>query len=170
MLQDGQKLFAYNFSGYWKDVGTVASLWEANMDLLRENSGLKMDDSGWKIYARNTAEPPHFVGNNACIENSIITEGCEIDGTVVHSVISTGVKIGKGAVVKGCNIMSNAVIEDGAQVSFSIVGPKAVIGKNAIVGGVQEKQGEGEEYKITVVGPKARVEENQVVPVKAMID
>lgn len=82
MLKDGQKLFAYNFSGYWKDVGTISSLWEANMDVLNESSGINLDDSAWKIYARNTAEPPHHVGKDAIVKNSLITEGCKINGTV----------------------------------------------------------------------------------------
>ncbi|MEG1608528.1 MAG: glucose-1-phosphate adenylyltransferase, partial [Clostridia bacterium] len=169
MLKDGQKLFAFNFSGYWKDVGTVSSLWEANMDLLDPKSGLNIDDKNWKIYARNTAEPPHFVGVNCEIKNSIVTEGCEVDGKISNSVISSGVKIGKGAVIECCNIMPNAHIEEGARVSYSIIGPNAVVGKNAVVGGIQSGMVDGQ-WQITVVGPNAKVKENQVVPVKAMID
>lgn len=168
MLSDKQKLVAYDFSGYWKDVGTINSLWEANMDLLDENSGMNLDDSSWKMYARNTAEPPHYVGQSAEIQNSLITEGCEINGTVKNSVISSGVKIGKGAVILDSNIMPNARIEDGAKVSFSIIGCDAVVGKNAVVGEFQTSH--GEDCKITVVGPGAKVKANQIVPVSAMID
>ncbi|MEG1509547.1 MAG: glucose-1-phosphate adenylyltransferase, partial [Clostridia bacterium] len=82
MLRDDQRLFAYRFSGYWKDVGTISSLWEANMDLLNNKSGLNINDQNWKIYARNNAEPPHYVGNNATIKNSLVTEGCIIEGNV----------------------------------------------------------------------------------------
>lgn len=169
MLKDGQKLLAYKFEGYWKDVGTVSSLWEANMDLLDPNSGLNIDDKNWKIFARNTAEPPHYVGKNCEISNSIITEGCELDGNIRNSVISSGVKIDKGAEVYGCNIMPNAHIKAGAKVSFAIVGPNAVIGEDAVVGEMQKQPVNGE-WQITVIGPNAKVDKKQVVPVKAMID
>lgn len=138
------------------------------MDILDPKSGLNIDDKNWKIYARNTAEPPHYVGRHCEIKNSIITEGCEIDGTISNSVISSGVKIGKGAVITGCNIMPGAHIEEGAKVSYSIVGPNAIIRKNAVVGGLLTGM-EGGEWAITVVGPNAEVKENQVVPVKAMV-
>lgn len=166
MLKDGQKLFAYKFEGYWKDVGTISSLWEANMDLLDSNSGINLDDNNWKIYARNTAEPPHYVGNNAQIINSLVTEGCEIDGCIKNSVISSGVKVGKNVVIEDCNIMPNVVIEDGAVIKYTIVGPGARIGKNAQVGGVCDKSC----LKIAVVGPDAVVAENQVVPMGEMVD
>lgn len=169
MLKDGQKLFAYRFAGYWKDVGTIASLWEANMDLLNERSGLNLSDSGWKIYCRSMAEPPHYVGYDATIENSIVTEGCEINGTVRNSVVSSGVKIGKGAVVEDCTLLPNARIEAGAQVRYAIVGNNAVIGKNATVGGAQDVPVQGE-WQIAVVGPGASVADGQVVPIKAMVD
>lgn len=169
MLKDGQRLFAYNFEGYWKDVGTIASLWEANMDIIDEKSGINLDDNSWKIYARNTAEPPHYIGTTGKIVNSLVTEGCEIEGTVVNSVISSGVKIAKGAYVENCNIMPNAKIEEGADVRFSIVGQNAIVGKNSKVGDTQTAQVKGE-WQISVVGPNAVVKEDQVVPVKAMVD
>ena len=169
MLADGQKLFAYNFSGYWKDVGTISSLWEANMDVLNPSSGINLDDSAWKIYARNTAEPPHFVGRNAVIRNSLVTEGCEINGKVERSVISTGVEICEGATVKDSTIMPGAKICKGAVVKYAIVGNNAVVGENAVVGDTQEGMVDGQ-WQITVVGPNATVEANQVVPVKAMVD
>ena len=169
MLKDGQKLFAYNFEGYWKDVGTIASLWEANMDIINEESGINLDDNSWKIYARNTAEPPHYIGQTGKIVNSLVTEGCEIEGTVINSVISSGVRIAKGAYVENCNIMPNAHIEEGADVRFAIVGQNAVVNKNAKVGDTQVGQVKGE-WQITVVGPNAKVKENEVVPVKAMVD
>ena len=166
MLNDGQKLFAYKFEGYWKDVGTISSLWEANMDLLDSNSGINLDDNNWKIYARNTAEPPHYVGGNAQIINSLVTEGCEIDGYIKNSVISSGVKVGKNVEIEDCNIMPNVFIEDGAVIKYTIVGPGARIGKNAQVGGVCDKSN----LKIAVVGPDAVVAENQVVPMGEMVD
>ncbi|MEG1535793.1 MAG: glucose-1-phosphate adenylyltransferase [Clostridia bacterium] len=169
MLNDGQKLYAYPFSGYWKDVGTIGSLWEANMDLLKSASGMNLDDSAWKIYARNTAEPPHYVGADAEICNSLITEGCEIDGVIKNSVISSGVKVEKGAIIEDSTIMPNAHIKAGAQIRFAIVGPNATVGKNAVVGGEQSQPVKGE-WQITVVGPSATVAENQIVPIKAMVD
>ena len=169
MLADGQKLFAYNFSGYWKDVGTISSLWEANMDVLNTSSGINLDDSTWKIYARNTAEPPHYVGKNAVISNSLITEGCEINGKVVNSVLSTGVEICEGATVEDSTIMPGAKICKGAVVKYAIVGNNAVVGENAVVGDTQSGMVDGQ-WQITVVGPNANVAPNQVVPVKAMVD
>ena len=169
MLADGQKLFAYNFSGYWKDVGTISSLWEANMDVLNPASGINLDDSAWKIYARNTAEPPHFVGKNAVIRNSLVTEGCEINGQVERSVLSTGVEICEGATIQDSTIMPGAKICKGAVVKYAIVGNNAIVGENAVVGDTQEGMVDGQ-WQITVVGPNAVVEANQVVPVKAMVD
>ncbi len=169
MLADGQKLFAYNFSGYWKDVGTISSLWEANMDVLNPASGINLDDSAWKIYARNTAEPPHFVGKNAVIRNSLVTEGCEINGKVERSVLSTGVEICEGATIQDSTIMPGAKICKGAVVKYAIVGNNAIVGENAVVGDTQEGMVDGQ-WQITVVGPNAVVEANQVVPVKAMVD
>lgn len=169
MLADGQKLFAYNFSGYWKDVGTISSLWEANMDVLNTASGINLDDSAWKIYARNTAEPPHFVGKNAVIGNSLITEGCEINGKVVNSVLSTGVEICEGATVEDSTIMPGAKICKGAVVRYAIVGNNAVVGENAVVGDKQTGMVDGQ-WQITVVGPNANVAPNRIVPVKAMVD
>ena len=169
MLAGGQKLFAYRFDGYWKDVGTIKSLWEANMDLLDQSSGLNLEDSSWKIYARNAAEPPHFVGDHAEIENSLVTEGCEIDGTVKNSVISSRVEICRGALVEDSNVMPGAVVNEGAQVRYAIIGDDAVIEEGAIVGGEQEGV-PVENIKITVVGPGAVVKKGTVVPEAAMVD
>ena len=168
MLAGGQKLFAYRFDGYWKDVGTIKSLWEANMDLLDQSSGLNLEDSSWKIYARNAAEPPHFVGDHAEIENSLVTEGCEIDGTVKNSVISSRVEICRGALVEDSNVMPGAVVKEGAQVRYAIIGDDAVIEEGAIVGGEQEGV-PVEDIKITVVGPGAVVKKGTVVPEAAMV-
>ena len=169
MLKDGQKLFAYKFDGYWKDVGTISSLWEANMDLLDKTSGLRLEDSSWKIYARNAAEPPHFMGDHAEVVNSLVTEGCEIDGTIKNSVISSCVKVEEGALIEDSTIMPGAVVKSGAVVRYAIVGDGAVIGENAKVGDTQTGMVKGE-WQITVVGPGAVVKAGQIVPVKAMVD
>ena len=167
MLKDGCKLYAYNFSGYWKDVGTINSLWEANMDLLDEGSGLNLDDDNHKIYARNSAEPPHYTGADAVISNSLITEGCEIDGKVVHSVISTGAEVCKGAQVSHSIIMPGAKVHAGAKVSYAIVGDGADIGENAVVGAEQEG---AEHYAISVVAPFYKVDKGAAVEAGAMVE
>ena len=169
MLNTGRKLFAYRFDGYWKDVGTIKSLWEANMDLIDRNSGLNIEDSSWKIYARNAAEPPHFVGDHAEIVNSLVTEGCEIDGTIRNSVISSRVEVQRGAIVEDSNIMPGAVVKEGAKVYYAIVGDGAIIEEGAVVGEAQDGI-PVEDVKITVVGPGAVVKKGTVVPVAAMVD
>ena len=169
MLNAGEKLFAYDFKGYWKDVGTISSLWEANMDLLDTKSGLVLNDDKWKIYARSTAEPPHFTGDKAVIKNSLITEGCSILGSVTNSIISPSVVVGENAVVEDCTIMPGVIIQDGAVVKHSIIGAGAVIGSGAVVGETQKEPVAGE-WQITVVGPNAIVQPKAKVPVNAMID
>ncbi len=168
MLADGQKLYAYKFSGYWKDVGTINSLWEANMDLLDENSGLNLADNGWKIYARNTAEPPHYTGRDAVISNSLITEGCEIDGDVVNSVISTGAEVCKGASVSHSIVMPGAKVCEGASVAYAIIGAGAVIGSGARVG--KEQSDKDGCYDISVVAPAYVVKDGGIVDAGEMVE
>ena len=168
MLADGQKLYAYKFSGYWKDVGTINSLWEANMDLLDENSGLNLADNGWKIYARNTAEPPHYTGRDAVISNSLITEGCEIDGDVVNSVISTGAEVCKGASVSHSIVMPGAKVCEGASVAYAIIGAGAVTGSGARVG--KEQSDKDGCYDISVVAPAYVVKDGGIVDAGEMVE
>lgn len=134
LLADGQKLMSYRFEGYWKDVGTIQSLWEANMDLIDDPPKFDLNDRKWVIYSRNYALMPHFIGENAQITRSTVTEGCVIDGKVDHSVVFSGVTIGKGAVVNDAVIMPGAVISEGAVVDKSVIGPGAKIGANAKIG------------------------------------
>ena len=168
MLGDNQKMIAYQFDGYWKDVGTISSLWEANMDILHGNSGLNLGDDKWKIYCRNTAEPPHYVSDTATISESLATEGAMIYGTVKNSVLFGSVTIGKGAYVEGAIIMPNAVIEEGADVRYSIVGWNAVVGKNAKVGETQPPSKAGE-WKISVIAPNYKVKAGEIVTADKMI-
>ena len=168
MLADGQRLFAYDFSGYWKDVGTISSLWEANMDLLNPDSGLEINDRNWKIYARNTALPPQYIGDEAVITDSIISEGCSIRGNVEKSVIYQGAFIKKGAEVRDSIIMPGAYIGENARVSHAIVGWNTVVGKNCVIGAPQEGPVAGE-WKIAVVGPEMELEKNSVVREGEMI-
>ena len=140
MLADGEKMIAYRFEGYWKDVGTIQSLWEANMDLIDDPPKFDLNDRKWVIYSRNYALMPHYIGEEAKITNSTVTEGCEIDGTVDHSVIFSGVKIGKGAVVKDSVVMPGAVIGDGAVVEKAVIGVEAKIGKMHRLAKVRNRQ------------------------------
>ena len=139
MLANGEKLYAYEFEGYWKDVGTIKSLWEANMDLLGENPTFDLRDNSWRKRSRTSALAPQFIGNDAVIENSIITEGCEIYGTVINSVLSAGVKVEKDAVVKDSVIMSGSVIKSGSHVNYSIIDENVTISENCTVGGDKKK-------------------------------
>ena len=134
MLDDQQRMFAYDFEGYWKDVGTIESLWEANMDLLTLPMPIDLYDAKWRIYGRNPGLAPHFIAEGASVRNSQITEGCEVYGPVDHSVIFSGVSIREGATVKDSVVMPGAVIERGAQVQRAIVSEDAVIGAGATVG------------------------------------
>ncbi len=154
MLADGRKLYAYPFSGYWKDVGTIDSLWEANMDLLGQEPLFETFDPNWKIYSRNDPFPPQFIAAGATIKNSLITVGCHIEGRVVNSLLSNNVKVGKGALVENSVIFSNTVIEEGAQVRFSIIDEDVVIRKNSVVETTDDSSD-----KITVVSSQITVGE-----------
>ncbi len=132
MLNAGEKLYSYEFKGYWKDVGTIDSLWQANMDLLGDNG---FDISGdWVIYSRHMEKPPHFIGSNASVKNSIISEGAVILGTVENSIIFSGVKIGEHAVVKDSVVMADVNIEENAVINYSIIDELCYISENTKVG------------------------------------
>lgn len=134
MLNAGEKMFSYEFEGYWKDVGTVASLWQANMDLLGENPEFDVGDKSWKIHSRNPLAPPEHIGENGVVKNSMIALGCEIDGVVENSVLGSNVVVEKGAVVKDAIVLANSVIKAGATVSYSIVDENVTVGNNAKIG------------------------------------
>ena len=165
ILNDDLRLMAYSFEDYWKDVGTIASLWEANMDLLAESPQFKLRDGSWPIYARSPQKPPHFVGPMAVIENSSITEGCEIYGTVKHSVIFAGVTIEEGAVVEDSVIMPNTTIKRGAIVKRSMIAENCVIGSNALVGASDD----GDEG-IALIGNYTNLPEGYVVKAGDQVD
>ena len=134
LLNNGEKLFAYRFSGYWKDVGTISSLWEANMDLIGENPILSMSDSGFRIFSRNRARAPQYIGPDSTVSNSLISEGCQIYGTVINSVISGGVVIEKDAIVRDSVIMEDVIIRSGAEVNKAIIDADCIIEGGAVVG------------------------------------
>lgn len=137
MLADKQVLCAYSFDGYWKDVGTIESLWEANMDLLSTPMPIDLHDKKWRIYARNPGMAPHYIAKGATVNDSLITEGCEVYGTVDHSVLFAGVTVEEGANVRDSVIMPGAVIHRGAVVRRAIVAENAVVGAGAFVGEVE---------------------------------
>lgn len=165
MLSDGKRMFAYPFVGYWKDVGTIDSLWEANMDLLGENPSFNVHDKSWRIFSRNYAEPPQFVGNGGNAVNSIITEGCVIEGLVENSVLSNGVIVEKGAVIKDSVIMSGVVVKAGSIVNYSIIDSNATISENAIVG-----ENKATAKGITVIGSDITIGAGSIVEAGLMID
>ena len=134
LLNNGERLFAYKFEGYWKDVGTISSLWEANMDLIGDDPVINMADRDFRIFSRNTARPPQYIGPKSTIENSLISEGCQINGTVINSILSGGVVIEEGALVKDSVIMEDVVIKSGAKVHYAIVDSDVVVEFGATVG------------------------------------
>ncbi len=159
MLNAGEKLYAFEFDGYWKDVGTIDSLWEANMDLLGDRPILNLKDREWRILSRNDALPPHFVGQGAVINNSMITEGCEIYGTVINSVLSAGVVVERGAVVRDSVILSNVTLRADSVVDYSVIDSDTVVGKGATVGKeIELSKG------ITLVGGGLKIPDNVSVP------
>ncbi len=170
MLAEGQALYAYPFQGYWKDVGTIDSLWEANMDLLNPNVPLEPYDPNWKIYSRNPVLPPHYIAEGAIVQNSMITEGCEIAGKVESSVLFAGVQVGRGALVRDSILMPGVVVEPGAVVSYAIVAENAVIGEKAQVGRSPEDMHNLDQWGVAVVGEGVHIGAGQTVPPKAMVE
>ena len=161
LLADGHKMMAYPFDGYWKDVGTIDSLWEANMDLLGKEPAFQLrGDKRSTIYARNSAMPSSYIDEQAEIVNAFVAEGSEVYGTVHHSIISIGCTIGEGALVEDSVVMPGVVIESGAIVRHAILGEDSKVCKNAIVGGAYA---DGEKKKISVTSKGAVVEANTVL-------
>jgi len=165
MLAAGEKMMAYPFKGYWKDVGTIASLWEANMDLLGEKPVLSLANQNWRIYSRHMASAPQFIGLNAQVENSSIAEGCVVEGTVIHSVLGRGVKVARGAVVADSVLLANVTVEEGAKVEYSILAENVNVGKGAVVGSNADR-GAG----ITLIGRDYAVAPNETVKPGAMLE
>jgi glucose-1-phosphate adenylyltransferase len=166
MLNAGERMFAYPFEGYWKDVGTIDSLWEANMDLLDPKSTIDLKD----IYSRNPMMPPHYISSEASIQNSLVADGCNVYGNLEFSILFSGVTIGKNATVNSSIIMPGAVIEDGATVEYAIVAENTVIGKNAKVGENPENFSDLDKWGITVIGENTKIADNAVIKAKSMID
>ena len=170
MLANHEKMYAYAFDGYWKDVGTIDSLWEANMDLLAPSDPLALYDPAWKIYSRNPCQPPHFVADTAHVENSLITEGCKVAGEIDFSVLFAGVTVEEGAVVKDSIIMPGSVVKSGALVQYAIIAENTVIEENAKVGERPELMEDMAQWGVAVVGNGVTIGKNAVIPPKAMIE
>ncbi len=158
MLNAGEKMYCYEFNGYWKDVGTISSLWEANMDLLGKDPVFDVGDKSWKIQSRNPLAPSEYIGKTGVVKNSMIALGCEIDGVVENSVLGSNVVVEEGAIVKDAVVLANSVIKAGACVSYSIIDEEVTIGKNAKIG--VEKN---EKAEIVVLGRGITVAENAIV-------
>ena len=166
MLEAGERMFAYPFEGYWKDVGTIDSLWEANMDLLDPKVTLDLND----VYSRNPMMPPHYLSKDAKLQNSLVADGCNVCGNVEFSILFAGATVAKGATVNSSIIMPGAVIEEGAVVQYAIVAENTVIGKNAVIGEKPENVANRDDWGITVIGDNLKIGDNVVVAPKAMID
>ncbi len=168
MLGNGEKMMVYRFADYWKDVGTVDSLWDANLDLLNPKIDLNLSDKKWRIYSRAGNFPPQYVDENSQVENSLITDGCEVFGSLDYSILFENVTVEEGAVVDYSLVMPGAVIKKGAKVKYAIIAENAVIGENAEVG-CEPFGTETDEWGITVVGSGLDIGKNARIGAKKMV-
>jgi glucose-1-phosphate adenylyltransferase len=166
LLRDKRRMYAYHFDGYWKDVGTISSLWEANMEVLDpEHSGINLFDNEWKIYSRNSGMTGHKISTGAVVENSMITDGCRVKGTVKHSILFSGVKVEEGAVIEDAVVMGGTVIRSGAVVKHCIIAENVVIGENAVVGAMPTETEKG----VATIGTGIRIGAGAKIGPNAMI-
>lgn len=165
MLAAGEKMVSYTFDGYWKDVGTINSLFESNMDLLGDSPNFDLSDASWRIRSRSPIAPPHYIAESGRVVNSIVASGCEIEGTVENSILSNDVIIKKGAVVKNSVIFSESIIDENATVDYSIIDEKVKVSRNAKIG-----SGRYDELKIAVLGRDITVSEGTIVDAGNIID
>ncbi|MBQ3519467.1 MAG: glucose-1-phosphate adenylyltransferase [Clostridia bacterium] len=169
MHNAGERMFAYQFDGYWKDVGTIDSLWEANLDLLNPKANIDLTDPDWRIYAKNSALPPHYVSKDATVQNSLVSGGCKIEGNIDYSVMFANVTVEEGANVRYSIVMPGATIKKGATVQYAMIAEDAVIESGAVVGEDPEKIDDLANWGVTVIGAKVNIGENVKIPAKAMI-
>ncbi len=168
MLDAGEKMIAYRFEGYWKDVGTLESLWDANMDMLSRGD-LDLLDSDWPIYARLPDQPPAFLGKHAIVEHSVVTQGCDVEGRVFNSVLSDSVVVEEGADVSYSVLMPGVTVKRGAVVQYAILGEGVTVGAGAKVGG-DPMTCDPEQWGISVVGPAAAIADGETVAPKTMLN
>lgn len=158
MLKSGKNLHAYCFAGYWKDVGTVTSLWEANMDLLGDNPAINLNDPDMKIYSRNEPLPPSYIGETGNVINSVFTAGCEINGTVINSVVSEDVSIGKGSVVRNSVIMRGTVIGENVTVDYGMLDENVTVENDVVIG-----DGNSSKERIALIGRGSLIKKGSVI-------
>jgi len=170
MINNGEKMMAYTFEGYWKDVGTIDSFWEANMDLLNPRIPLKMNDPDWKIYSRTGAMVPQYIGKDAEIIESMVTENCDVEGKLWYSVLFSGVSVGEGSTLNSSVVMSNTKIGKNVNIQYAIIADDVVIEDGAVIGGSPEHLVNPEDWGIAVIGKGAVVKAGQVVRPKEMIE
>lgn len=175
LLNEGHKLFAYRFAGYWKDVGTISSLWETNMDILDKPEDINLVDRSWKIFSRNPVKPSHFIGQGARVKDSALTDGCRIYGDVEHSVLSNSVVVERGAVVKDCVLLPGVVVKEGAHIERCIVDFGTIIGKDCKAGSFVEGEGPYTNKKlcsegICVFERGLKIKDGAVIPANSMVD
>lgn len=170
MLEDKQRMFAYNFEGYWKDVGTIDSLWEANMDLLNPNVPLDLYDQAWRIYSRNPVKPPHYLSGKAHVQNSMVAEGCDISGTLDFSILFSGVTIEEGALVRDSIIMPNTIIRKNAVVEYAIIGQNCDVGEDVVIGARPELIENKNEWGIAVIGHDVSINAGATIKPKQMVE
>ena len=169
MHADGEKMFAYLFDGYWKDVGTIDSLWEANLDLLNPKVDLDLSDTSWKIYAKTPVSPPHYISADAKVQNSMISEGSRVYGDVDYSILFNDVIVEEGAKVEYSIVMPGTVIKKGAVVQYSMVAENAVIEAGAVVGASPEEMTNRDDWGVAVVGAGVTVCEGAFVAPKTQV-
>lgn len=170
MHKAGEKLVAFPFDGYWRDVGTIDSLWASNLDLLSPSTGLNLDDPNWKIYSRSPSSPPQYLSHTATVQNSMLAEGCMIEGKVDFSVLFANVVVDEGAIVRDSIIMPGSTIKSGAVVQYAIVAENTTIEENAIVGRRPEDMTNIEDWGISVIGSNVTIGQNAKIGPKTMID
>ena len=169
MLNNGERMAAYRFEGYWKDVGTLESLWDANMDMLSPESGLDLLDETWPIYARSVNAPPAFLGSDSQVHHSAFNRGSILEGTVENSVLAPNVVVGKGARVSYSVLMPGTVVKPGAVVEYAILGENCSIGENCHVGGTPEETAP-DPWGLTVLAPNCSLEAGKEVRPGIMLD
>ena len=168
MHEAGEKMVAYQFDGYWRDVGTIESLWEANMDILSPTSGINLNDPNWTIFAKSANAAPQFISTEAKVTDSMVTEGCEVEGTVDHSVLFPNSIVEEGATVSYSIVMPGAVVKKGAVIEYSIVAENAVIDCGAHVGASPEDTDE-DAWGVTVIGNDVTIGEKSIVPANVQV-
>ena len=169
MLAQNEKMVAYHFDSYWKDVGTIESLWEANLDLLNPKENLQLDSKEWKIYSRTGSLPPQYISATSKVENSLVSDGCLVYGKLDYSILFENVTIEEGASVEYSLVMPGSVIKKGAKVQYAIIAENVVVGEGATVGQPPQELTNPDDWGIAVVGENLKVGKNAVIKAKTVV-